>query len=229
MSLSKVLKDIMKNKRLLHKLIKEGKLELVETSEEIAKSYEKKSESNIMDIILLPGNSQLNKDWINEVANALKPDFKKVFTHYYSHWNLEKEEILDLKKELDSILIYSKKSPEYYIFAKSAGIILALKAINQSKLSPKKCIFVGFPLNWARKNNLPLENALNNLKIPSLFIQKTNDPTCSFKNLKKILASAKVKNCSLIEISGDDHHYENISFLRSEIKRFLRSNCNILY
>lgn len=43
-----------------------------------------------MNIILLPGNSPLNKEWIEKVGIIFKKLFDKVEIQYYKHWGLEK-------------------------------------------------------------------------------------------------------------------------------------------
>lgn len=48
-------------KKLLNKLLKEGKLQVVESSEEICKSYVKKSDSNLMAAKLLLENNMLEE------------------------------------------------------------------------------------------------------------------------------------------------------------------------
>lgn len=61
MLLSKVLKNIMRKIDFLSKLNREGKLELVEPSEEMKQSYIVKSESNIISAKILLDNNRLEE------------------------------------------------------------------------------------------------------------------------------------------------------------------------
>jgi hypothetical protein len=64
---------------------------------------------------------------------------------------------------------------------------LAIKSIYEKNLNPKACIFVGMPMGMIFRDEMPYENWFKNSKIPTLFIQKTNDPVCSFQELKNLL------------------------------------------
>jgi alpha-beta hydrolase superfamily lysophospholipase len=109
----------------------------------------------------------------------------------------------------------------YVIFAKSAGILVVLKAIKNKLLNPKKCIFAGLPVYWADENNFNVRELISDYTIPTLFIQKTADPTISFNELKQFLKDVNVQNYQMKEVPGDTHHYENVTQLRDLINEFI--------
>lgn len=174
-----------------------------------------------MNLILLAGNSISNKEWIEEVESSLKPLFTTTKIHYYKHWSTG-DELIDFDKELELLSEGTKDFNQYVIFAKSVGTLLTLKGVKENKLQPIKCIFVGTAINWGRERNFTVDKWLGNYSIPTLFIEKTNDPACSFKDLVELLKDKSVKNSALKEIPGSDHHYEDIELLKTETKRFIK-------
>jgi predicted alpha/beta hydrolase family esterase len=161
------------------------------------------------EIILLPGNSKSNRDWILEVREKLKSFFDKSSIFEYAHWETGNE-IIDMDYETERLSKYLGDKKDYVIFAKSAGVALALKCIAEKKISPLGCMFLGTPVNWCRKNDIQLEINLENFDVPTIFIQKRNDPAFSSEDLKSLLINKNVKNYKLLEIPGEDHHYENL-------------------
>ena len=174
-----------------------------------------------MDLILLSGNSVQTKEWIESVERELKDIFDSAYIHYYKHWRTEDKNI-DLNYEVEKLSEYFKDKKNYMIFAKSAGAVLVLKGISEGKISPKKCMFVGIPLSWCNKSGIPFNKWIKNYKIPTCFIQKTKDPYLNSNELKKILEENGVESFKLIEISGEDHHYENLKELKDLMKELVK-------
>ena len=174
-----------------------------------------------MDLAIIAGNSLKNKEWIKAVANAMGTRFQNVLPHFYQHWET-KENFLNFDSEVE---LFSKDltgKENFSIFAKSAGVMVSLKSIFLKNLLPKKCIFVGMPVYWARDNNIQFEDWLKNFSIPALFIQHTNDPVISSKDLKQLLQENNVTNFHLIEIPGDSHEYPEIEELAKLTAEFIR-------
>ena len=95
-----------------------------------------------MNLILLAGNSVSNKKWIEEVAEAMKPNFKKIIVHYYKHWETG-DELIDMNGELSRLMNTVSGLDSWSIFAKSAGTLLTLKGVKEGKIQPVKCVFAG--------------------------------------------------------------------------------------
>lgn len=171
-----------------------------------------------MNLILLPGNNKSNKEWIQKIEVELKDLFDSTLIQYYDHWK-DNKPIIDLDLELNELV--KNNNAVDVVFAKSAGILLALKAIKNHLIKPKKCIFVGFPINWARINNFDIDIWLENYQIPTMFIQNSEDPAFSFKDLREFLYKKALKNYDIVELPGNSHDYNDISKLRKLIVTFL--------
>ena len=174
-----------------------------------------------MELILLSGNSIHTKEWIESVERELKPLFNSTHIQYYKHWKT-REKTIDLDYELNILSNYLRNKRDFIIFAKSAGVVLTLKGISEGKIDPKRCMFTGIPVHWCDNIKIPIRNWIKNYKTQSYFIQKTNDPTISAKDLKIIHEENKIKNFKFIEIKGDDHHYENLAELKNYMDELIK-------
>jgi len=180
----------------------------------------------VVGLILLPGNDPLNKKWIEEVSETFKRYFPNRKILYYKHWQPEntKEASINFDLEIQRLKeeISSWQDREYYVFAKSAGCVLALLAMKEGFLKPVQCFFVGFPLYFARQHGYVIEDLLEvSLKSADnnapVFIQKEFDPACHAENLKEILDGIYPRGYMLNVVKGDNHHYEDIDKLRAYI------------
>lgn len=169
-----------------------------------------------MEIILFAGNSLQNKKWIETVNTSIKEIFDKTTVHYYHHWQTGKE-MISFTKELEELKKYNLK--ECLVLAKSAGIILTLKGIKERTINPKKCFFIGTPLNWCKENNIPIEKLISHHKIPTVFMQNKHDPACNSNHLKEWLTLNKIANYKFIELEGNTHNYLDINKIKQEIKK----------
>lgn len=175
-----------------------------------------------MELVLLSGNSKKTEEWIKEVEKTLGSLFDSSHVQYYEHWKTGGETI-DFDLELERLADYLKDKKEYVIFAKSAGVLLALRGIFERKIFPLKCMFAGVPVQWSKTIEAPLEKWIKNYNIPSYFIQKSHDPAIGAKDLDVFLKNNSVKNYKLIEIPGDDHHYGNLDELKKFMKELVSS------
>jgi len=174
-----------------------------------------------MKLILLSGNSYTHKEWIEQVEDSLRDLFDSTYIQYYKHWE-DKSPVIHLDHELDVLkTAVDPKDPEYVVFAKSAGTLLALSAVNKGIFKPKRCIFVGLPVVWGRTNGFEVDSWIQDYSINTLFIQKTHDPAMFFSDLELYLQDKKVVNSSLVELPGDDHYYGDLALLKAKIAEFL--------
>ena len=175
-----------------------------------------------MDLILLSGNSKNTKNWIEEVEVKLKPLFNSTHVHGYSHWNTDNNNKIDLGLELKNLTDYLKAKEDYVIFAKSAGAVLTLKGIFEKKIFPLKCVLVGIPTLWCKEEQVPLEKFIKDYSITTVFIQKDNDPLGKADELKNLLKRNNVKNFKIVEIPGEDHHYEDLDQIKEIVKNLIQ-------
>lgn len=174
-----------------------------------------------MNLIILPGNSIKNKTWAEALKTALESQFDSIYIQQYSHWETG-EKFLDLEQEINTIMKLTNDLKNYIIFAKSVGVILALKAISEKKLTPSKCIFAGLAFSWAKLQNIDIILLLKYYGISTLFIQNQNDPAISFQELSKLLKKLEVRDYQLTKFSGNKHEYEDIEALNNLITRFTK-------
>ncbi|MEI6042343.1 MAG: hypothetical protein WCQ00_02130 [bacterium] len=172
-----------------------------------------------MKLIILPGNSKSNREWADKAALAFSNEFEDIYRQYYSHWEGDDADI-NFEIELDK-LVDNLGSDDYIIFAKSVGIIVTLYGIFRGKIKPKKCVFVGFPINMALKEGFNVTSWLREFKIPTVLIQNSNDPITSFDDLKNYLEPLNKTNIELIELEGDNHKYDDFELIKSKTLTFL--------
>ncbi len=176
-----------------------------------------------MKLILLSGNHKSNIEWIEKVHSQVGDLFDSAEILYYQHWKFEDSDQsdIDLDLEIKNLKLIIPEDENYIIFAKSAGSLLTLKAINENLINPKKVFIVGFPYSWGRLKGYEFESWLENISQPITFIQKTSDPAISYKELKTHLSNHKNLNYELIEVEGDSHYYENIEELKCIIAKYV--------
>ena len=173
-----------------------------------------------MDLIFLAGESSKNKEWVEKVEDVLKPFFGKTKIQYYKNW--ETDANVDFEHEFDFLKNNIKSFSSYAVFAKSVGTVLALKGVYEKVLAPKKCIFLGTALNWAKRVGFDPDLWLRHYSVPTLFIQKEYDPAFNFNGLEKALREKKVKNYKTIKIPGDDHYYGDLEQIKLLIMEFIK-------
>ena len=164
-----------------------------------------------MKYMFLPGNSASNKEWIDRLA--LEFDEPKEVL-YYNHWSENKKD-LDFNTELRILSTLPKE--DYIVIAKSAGCVLALKAVEEGILRVRKCFFIGFPILYISKLDINIESLLDN-DIETIFIQKSKDYQIGFDDLKKQISKVKKNSRFILYERGgepnDNHHYEDTSYLK---------------
>lgn len=174
----------------------------------------------MMNLILLGGNHKSNKEWTKKVEKSLKHMFESTHVQAYEHWD-EKAGTMDINQELEKLEKTAKDLDELVIFGKSAGAILALKGMYKRVISPVKCIFVGTAIYWGRACGFDVDIWLENYEVPTLFIQKKEDPAIFHKDLNELLLQKGVKNYKTIKIPGKEHFYEDVNLLRRSIREFI--------
>jgi|SRR3989344_316289 len=161
--------------------------------------------------IILPGNSSENRNWLPLVANILQQKNYNLIEIHYKHWETGNE-LIDFREETLRLAEIAKKVNPFIIVAKSAGVILCLKAIAERLIKPKRAIFLGFPLSWAKELKLPFDDWLPKLIIPTIFFQQTDDPVGSASEVFTYLKTKVGSQCSFRELTGSDHWYGEQEF-----------------
>lgn len=174
-----------------------------------------------VNILLLGGNSQHNQPWIHQVGDVLAADFNKCVVHDYNHWD-DPGGFIDFDLELSRLSAAAVGLEPYAVFAKSAGSVLALKAISRGVLKPTKCIFAGLPIKLAADNGIPLQDLIITSHVPTMYIQNAGDPLGSYAQLVKYLRSIKATQYKTIKLDDNSHNYDDLNQIRSLIHSFVR-------
>ena len=175
-----------------------------------------------MHLIILPGNSKkYNEQGLYDSAKHFSDLFDSVTTHVYEHWKTgtgeehanTKVEAEKLKKEVEAL------RGEYVICAKSIGVPITIRAVIENGVSPTKCVFLGSAIKGASEE---LINLISQFRIPTLFIEQTNDPIVfPYAELEKFLNEHWTGEYKLIEIPGGNHAYDNYNEIKGWISEFL--------
>lgn len=173
-----------------------------------------------MNLILLPGNSGMNNEWIEELSEAFTQDYETVEILKYLHWQTD-ESLIDIKSESRRLAEIAERLENYHIIAKSAGCILTLYAVSQRLIDPEKCYFIGIPIEWAHQNNFDIDDWIKPFHVPTLAVQKSEDRVISYINLKKYIEDKGLNSVNLEEVPGDNHHYADVNQLRYLWKKYL--------
>lgn len=174
-----------------------------------------------MNLILLGGNSIDNKKWINDVEQNLKSLFETTKIIDYEHWETGGL-MINLDKEKEKLIKTVQGFKRYMIFAKSAGILVTIKAIYENKILPEKCIFAGLPLKWAKKNNFNIDVWLRNYSVPTVVIQHIDDPLASSQEVQSFLRQENTINIGLKELPGNTHDYNEHDLIYSLTEDLLK-------
>ncbi len=153
----------------------------------------------------------------------MSPYFPETIPHFYEHWETGGN-FLDFENEVKRFSQNLANNPDFSVFAKSAGTLVTLKSIYAENIKPKKCVFVGTPVYWANDNQIDFKNWLKGFSIPTLFIQHTNDPTISSKDLRAMLEENRAANYEFVELPGDSHDYPEIEKLSELTSNFINEN-----
>ena len=147
-------------------------------------------------ITLLPGNGVHNRDWIEQVQSSIGGNIL-----YYEHWS-SGASTMNIDVETERLAEVASGKP-IRVFAKSAGAILAMKAVRGASVELEKAVFVGTAVNWGIKLGLPIRAWLEEWKVPTLFIQKEHDRAFFAGELSTLLSG----RYELLVLPGEDHDY----------------------
>jgi hypothetical protein len=173
-------------------------------------------------LLLLPGNHISQREWIRAVEAALRDTFGAGQILEYTHWDDPDTPSIDLEKELGRLAAIVGERRDWILFAKSAGVMLGLMAVQRGLLSHQAAILVGTPVAWARGYQVDLAPWIASLPGYALYIQQESDPTGSAAELDAALSNCQGCRYDLVVVPGDNHDYD-VGQLRSIIGRYRES------
>ena len=171
-----------------------------------------------MDLLILGGNSQRNKEWVYKVNSFVGDLFEDTLVHEYRHWQ-NGEEMIDFDAELKITADEAQALSDYGVFAKSVGSLLTITLIDSNELKPVFCVFAGVALKLAKESDIDIEHLVKSLKCPVVIIQNDKDPVGTFAEVSAIASG--LDNVQVVETVGDDHSYDDLELIRSELERNL--------
>ncbi len=174
-------------------------------------------------LIVLPGNSAKNKLWAESVLAHYTKHFESTYQQEYDHWqtgSLEFNFLVEEQKLGEHVKTLPKEA-QVFIFAKSAGSILAFSAVQAGLVQPTYCAFFGIPFEWAltdvfRGSSAPLEA----FSVPAIAFHNTQDPTAPYEFTKKVIDD-RLARVSLISTAGTDHKYEDFALYDQYLETIL--------
>lgn len=173
-------------------------------------------------LLLLPGNHISQREWIHAVEAALRDMFGTGQIVEYTHWDDPDRPAIDLEKELERLPPVVGEHRDWIWFAKSAGVMLGLMAVQRGLLSHQAAILVGTPMAWARGYQIDLAPWIRSLPGYTLYIQQESDPTGSAAELDAALSDCESCRYDLVVVPGDNHDYD-VAQLHSIIGRHRES------
>ena len=161
-----------------------------------------------MKTVILPGFSERNKDWADEMAGKINLGHE-VVVHNWRHWSStgsgSSSQSFSLKYEIDEI---KKKigSGKFNIIAKSVGSRVALRLMHQVKPRLNKVILTGIASTGDAMKKV-MQKSLPDFPIKRLLvIQNTNDPYSNYHDVEKLIHSINSK-VKILEKPGSEHNY----------------------
>lgn len=176
-------------------------------------------------LLVLAGGSLRNKVWGEACVNYFKNQFDVTFLIHYDHWE-SGESNINFETELEKIAQRVKEAGEegeWYIYAKSIGSILALKAVDKGLIVPTKCVFFGMPFSVVMDTVVKSEfQVITSFSVNTLAIHNLEDPTAIFDVTKKIVEQ-NMPTVTLVTMNANNHDYLDFSLYKTDIDSFTKS------
>ncbi|OGM21077.1 hypothetical protein A2714_01965 [Candidatus Woesebacteria bacterium RIFCSPHIGHO2_01_FULL_38_9] len=178
-----------------------------------------------MKTIILPGYSEHNKDWAEEMASQMNLGHE-VIVHYWRHWPPAQrasgpegqESSFSVRFEIDKIL-QEIGEEKVNIIAKSVGVFVALNLVPKISSQVTKIILCGIASVAGEDRKSLLDTVA--AKIPTeniLCIQNENDKFVHFSDAEKFYHSVN-PNLNVVSKPRSDHDYP----YPEDFQRFLAS------
>ncbi|PIV90658.1 hypothetical protein COW46_02465 [Candidatus Gracilibacteria bacterium CG17_big_fil_post_rev_8_21_14_2_50_48_13] len=170
---------------------------------------------------LLAGSDPANKDWIERVAPLLSSKFRGTKIQEYQHW--KSGGTLNLNQEVSTLLAsLEADTTPVGVFAKSAGILIALEALAETAEPPLFAIFCGLPLTMAEAMDLDIVELLETIDYPVLFIQNAHDHAGSAEEVRMI--TGRIETAEFLLLPGSGHDYPIVGMTQEAIEDFIEDH-----
>lgn len=157
-----------------------------------------------MNALLLPGNSSRHGEWVEELKDALSPQFQTVTTQHYRHWQ-KAEDWADIEYEMGVADEKARDLQPYVIVAKSIGTVIAARGVANGMLYPEKIVLLGVPVKGGAQAD-EFARTLKHIPIPVVIVQNSADPLGSFIEVRGAFEDIS-DGLSFVELPGETHDY----------------------
>lgn len=173
-----------------------------------------------MGTLVLAGQSARNEEWLNTMVDTLNSQTSlKAVPWRYSHWREKGSDISPNLEVQNFSTSFVEKTDVSFAIAKSAGVVILKKLLDEQLISPRAICIMGVPVSWAQSIDEMLLPWIVSLKIPVLVMQNVEDPACSAANLHEAIAENKM--VTSVALNGEAHEYNDALGLVHRIETFL--------
>jgi len=173
-------------------------------------------------IILLPGASASNSEWLDSWSAYLTKENFEIRGIRYDHWDRGGD--FNFKNEISKISALPTDWQNAIVLCKSIGTFLMILCTHEKVFFPTNAIFMGFPSNLDGTKDetvsIDLNTWLSDYNVPTHIFQNEHDPVTSFEQVKSFLHTRK--NFMLHKFSGNTHLY-TIDKYADEVSKILKS------
>ncbi len=159
------------------------------------------------DILILPGFSLKNKDWANQMANEMQPQFEAKMWEW-KHW--ESGESADFSAELEAKAIITQlekhSNKPINVLAKSIGTYVLANIVKHSPASFSKIILCGIPLNDLKSEEWTIYENFKNVNSRTICFQNDQDPHGNFAQVSKFFEEKDI-NIPVVKKVANNHDY----------------------
>ena len=145
------------------------------------------------------------------MAEALRSHFSDVRLLDYRHWG-QQDSQMDIEHEISQAVTLTEDFGEYVNDAKSIGTVIASLAIARGLLTPRGCLYMGFPLKVVEANLPETANALPTLP-PTTFLHNEHDPLGSAEEVRVYVSAHAPRSYNLQVLSGNTHDYIDFNLI----------------
>lgn len=156
-------------------------------------------------LLILPGFSFKNKEWMLEARDFLSGDFETT-TYEWKHWETGNEKDFSFEYEIQKVSELLKKAN--FLLAKSIGTLVSAVAIYKNKLLLEKILFCGVPLKYSDEEGRDCYNKFFEKLVKEQFLcfQNKLDPFGTYDEIKNLIHLSNDK-LEIVKTDREDHSY----------------------
>ena len=160
-----------------------------------------------MNVLILPGYSASNLDWLLWLKEKLGR--KDVDVVHWRHWTSEPKEVDWTLMEAENIISYL--SHPTIVIAKSLGTLVLMKMLASNSEFISGIVLLGIPINDLSAQDKKYYDVLRHFPVSRvLSIQNVNDNHGAYENVRSFVQSIN-SQISPVSMPRDDHSYPYVT------------------